>query len=316
MSGMGDISGSPLQPLDGPSLERLIENTAQAVRGLGRAARWWRSPAASTRASSPASASARSAPSTSSACACPSATSARRPPTSGSSWPSARSAARVEEPISAALEALGCYRRRDEAIRSVFPDYEPGLAPQARPLAPVRRGHRLLAGRRAARRQPRSRRMPPRRLPGAAGRDQHEAAGSQADRVHVGRPARLRRHRHAQPARVRPGLLRQGRRRPRRREADRPACTRARCSRSPRSSACRTRSPAAARRPRRSACPRPRRSSTSAIPTSRWTCWSGGAHGVAAAELAPRKPPRTRSRPPTARSSAAGWPPRTCTRRP
>ncbi len=31
----------------------------------------------------------------------------------------------VEEPITAALEGLGCYRRRDEAIRSVFPDYEP-----------------------------------------------------------------------------------------------------------------------------------------------------------------------------------------------
>ena len=31
----------------------------------------------------------------------------------------------VEEPITDALEALGCYRRRDEAIRRVFPDYEP-----------------------------------------------------------------------------------------------------------------------------------------------------------------------------------------------
>ena len=31
-----------------------------------------------------------------------------------------------EEPITAALEALGCYRRRDEAIRGVFPEYEPG----------------------------------------------------------------------------------------------------------------------------------------------------------------------------------------------
>jgi NAD+ synthase len=31
----------------------------------------------------------------------------------------------VEEPITAALEGLGCYRRRDEAIRSVFPEYEP-----------------------------------------------------------------------------------------------------------------------------------------------------------------------------------------------
>jgi NAD+ synthase len=31
----------------------------------------------------------------------------------------------VEEPLTAALEGLGCYRRRDEAIRRVFPDYEP-----------------------------------------------------------------------------------------------------------------------------------------------------------------------------------------------
>ena len=31
----------------------------------------------------------------------------------------------VEEPISEALEALGCYARRDEAIRKLFPDYEP-----------------------------------------------------------------------------------------------------------------------------------------------------------------------------------------------
>ena len=30
-----------------------------------------------------------------------------------------------EQPITDALEALGCYRRRDEAIRSVFEDYEP-----------------------------------------------------------------------------------------------------------------------------------------------------------------------------------------------
>lgn len=31
----------------------------------------------------------------------------------------------VVEPITEALAALGCYRRRDEAIREVFPDYEP-----------------------------------------------------------------------------------------------------------------------------------------------------------------------------------------------
>jgi NAD+ synthase len=30
-----------------------------------------------------------------------------------------------EEPISEALDALGCYRRRDDAIRQVFEDYEP-----------------------------------------------------------------------------------------------------------------------------------------------------------------------------------------------
>jgi NAD+ synthase len=32
----------------------------------------------------------------------------------------------VEEDVTAALESLGCYRRRDEAIRSVIPDYGPG----------------------------------------------------------------------------------------------------------------------------------------------------------------------------------------------
>jgi NAD+ synthase len=31
----------------------------------------------------------------------------------------------VVEDLAAALEALGCYRRQDEAIRSVFPDYDP-----------------------------------------------------------------------------------------------------------------------------------------------------------------------------------------------
>jgi NAD+ synthase len=32
----------------------------------------------------------------------------------------------IVEDIAPALEALGCYRRQDEAIRTVFPDYEPG----------------------------------------------------------------------------------------------------------------------------------------------------------------------------------------------
>ena len=34
----------------------------------------------------------------------------------------------VTEDITAALEGFGCYRRRDEAIRRIFPEYEPGWA--------------------------------------------------------------------------------------------------------------------------------------------------------------------------------------------
>ncbi|NQT13622.1 MAG: NAD(+) synthase, partial [Planctomycetes bacterium] len=34
----------------------------------------------------------------------------------------------VLEDVAPLLEAAGCYRRRDEAIRSVFPDYGPGYA--------------------------------------------------------------------------------------------------------------------------------------------------------------------------------------------
>ena len=55
-----------------------------------------------------------------------------------------------EESITDALEALGCYRRRDEAIRRVFPDYEPSVAAQAGSLAAVGRDDRLLARRRSA----------------------------------------------------------------------------------------------------------------------------------------------------------------------
>ena len=77
----------------------------------------------------------------------------------------------------------------------------------------------------------------PRRMPSDAYRELL-AATNMKQRVRklleytLGRPARLRRHRHAEPARVRPGLLRQGRRRPRRRQADRAASTRARSTRS------------------------------------------------------------------------------------
>ncbi|HVT83822.1 MAG TPA: NAD(+) synthase [Chitinophagaceae bacterium] len=33
----------------------------------------------------------------------------------------------IEENISAALEGIGCYRRRDEAVTAIFPEYEPAL---------------------------------------------------------------------------------------------------------------------------------------------------------------------------------------------
>ena len=157
--------------------------------------------------------------------------------------------------------------------------------------------------------------MPP-ALSRAARGVEHEAAGAQAARVHVGRPARLRRDRHPEPARVRPGLLRQGRRRPRRREADRRplqgpglrARARARAAGGDRRPG--------RRRPRPSACRRPRRSSTSAIPTTGWTLlvWARD-HGRRSRPSSPvgSGSSPTRSRAPTRRSSAGGWRPNTCT---
>ena len=132
------------------------------------------------------------------------------------------------------------------------------------------------------------------------------------------RPARLRRDRHAEPARVRPGLLREGRRRRSPTSSRSRTSTRRRSTRWPRARAARGDHRAVRRRPRRSRCRRPRRSSTSATRTSGWTCCVWGAtHGVDAAELRPAgsgSPPR-RSRPPTARSSAAASRRATCTPR-
>jgi NAD+ synthase len=42
----------------------------------------------------------------------------------------------VREDVSAALDGFGCYRRRDEAIRRVFPDYDPGTGDRARITLP------------------------------------------------------------------------------------------------------------------------------------------------------------------------------------
>ena len=126
----------------------------------------------------------------------------------------------IEEPITAALEGLGCYEQRDEAIRARLPRLRAQLEAQARPLGPIGVDHGFLARRRAPRRHSGAAADAGGCLPVAPGGDEHEAAGPQASRVHLGGPALLRGHRNAQPARVRPGLLRQGRRRARRREAD------------------------------------------------------------------------------------------------
>ena len=89
------------------------------------AGRWSRFPVASIRASSRRSAPGRSGRNGCCACACPSATWATRPRISALELAEALGTPTVEEPITDALEGLGCYRRRDEAIREVFPDYQP-----------------------------------------------------------------------------------------------------------------------------------------------------------------------------------------------
>ena len=64
--------------------------------------------------------------------------------------------ATVEEPITGALEALGCYSKRDDAIRKVFEDYEPSWRHKLVRSPAVGRDDRLLARGRASRRDHRS----------------------------------------------------------------------------------------------------------------------------------------------------------------
>ena len=195
----------------------------------------------------------------------------------------------VEEPITDALEALGCYRRRDEAIRRVFPEYEPGWRHKlvrSRPTGGMIVFSLVVERPDGTEEQ---RRMPPdayRELLAASNMKQRTRKLLEytwADRLSyavAGTP---------EPARVRPGVLRQGRRRARGREADRPPLQgpglRARARAGP---------PGVGRLPlpdHRHVQParRPRRSSTSATRTSGWTCCCGATtKGVAPAELAPR----------------------------
>ena len=81
--------------------------------------------AASIRASPPASASARWAPSKVFCLRLPERDVGDSSSHLGAELAECLGARSVEEPITDALEGLGCYRQRDEAIQDVFPDYEP-----------------------------------------------------------------------------------------------------------------------------------------------------------------------------------------------
>ena len=60
------------------------------------------------------------------ACCCPSATPASFAPNAAARWLQHLGIAHEVIDIAPALEALGCYRQRDEAIRRVFPAYGDG----------------------------------------------------------------------------------------------------------------------------------------------------------------------------------------------
>ena len=216
--------------------------------------------------------------------------------------------------------ALGCYRRQDEAIRTRRPRVRRRLEVQARAaLDPRGRPAQRHAahGAEPARRRRSTVRLHARRLPAARRRDQLQAARAQDDRVLPRRSPELRRRRHAEPPRVRPGLLRQAGRRRRRLQADRAPLQDAGLRSSPRTSASRRRSAAGRRRPTRSRCRRRRRSSTSRCPTTAWTCASTRTnHGVAAAEVGAAssgsRPSRSSASTGTSKRSAARR--ATCTR--
>ena len=95
--------------------------------------------------------------------------------------------------------------------------------------------------------------------------------------------------RHAEPARVRPGVLREERRRGRRRQADRAPLQDAGLRAGASISAFPRRSATGRRRRTRTRCRRRRRSSTSRCPTTRWT-------SVSTRRTTASRPPRSRPR--------------------
>ena len=179
----------------------------------------------------------------------------------------------VVEDIAPMLTAAGCYARRDDFIRKLVPEFGPGWGCKVVIANALKgEGYSLtiaggaVAGRRAAEAAHAARRLSRHRR-----RHQHEAAHAQADRVLPRRPAELRGDRHAEPARIRPGLLRQERRRRGRRQADRASLQDPGLRSSPSISACRRRSAAGRRPPTPGRWRRRRRSSTSRCPIARWT---------------------------------------------
>ena len=112
-------------------------------------------------------------------------------------------------------------RRRDPPGRPRL-RRRPEVEDRAAQRGGLRLATALLRGGAGARRQPEQAPADRRRLPRDRGGDELQAAHPQDARVLPRRPAQLRRGRHAEPARVRPGLLREDRRRRGRLQADRP----------------------------------------------------------------------------------------------
>ena len=249
-----------------------------------------RCPAASTARWWPRSARARWARTRSSGSSCRSAT--RRTSRCGSAgcWPSSSASARWMEDIAPALEGLGCYARQQEAIRMVVPEYGPGWRCKI-VIGSILEGDRLnLSSLTVADpgREPAHRAAAGGGLPAAGGGHQLQAADPQDDGVLPRRSAQLRGGRHAQPARVRPGLLREAGRRRGRLQAHRPPLQDARSTRWPSTSASPRRSAGGRPPPTPSRCRRRRRSSTSRCPTTRMDlCLWAHNHDVPAAEAAP-----------------------------
>ncbi len=137
--------------------------------------------------------------------------------------PDSSASRRCSKSSATILDAAGCYARQDEAIRTVFPEYGDGYRCKIT-LPSILDGDRLNVseltietpvGRAEDVAHVR------RRVPADRRGDELQAARPQDDGVLPRRSAELRRRRHAEPPRVRPGLLREAGRRRRRRQADR-----------------------------------------------------------------------------------------------